>query len=112
MSAWRESAACLDKPVEWFFPPKDRAHELYRLGREVCASCPVVADCLAEHEAAERELEVVLPGLWGGVIHGTAKRRPRPIRWMCVVCGTRFPDSGSGVRPQYCSAQCKQGLAV
>jgi hypothetical protein len=107
MSAWRESAACLDKPVEWFFPRSGRA-EHYELGLEVCDACPVRDQCLADHNRAERELGRPLPGLWGGIVHGRADRMNtrRGTPRSCVVCGSSFRDRGTGKLPLYCGTAC------
>ena len=44
---WHEHAACRGVPIEAFFPTRgDNA--LVRAARQVCASCPVRDECLAE----------------------------------------------------------------
>lgn len=57
----RAQAACRDHPHPewWWVEPDDPRHQT---ARQVCASCPVQADCLAWAVAhGERH------GLWGGV---------------------------------------------
>lgn len=61
---WRDSAACRDLPVDWFFPEQgpDAWHAL-RQAIAVCESCPVIKDCL---EYALNFEPRTLPGIWGG----------------------------------------------
>lgn len=68
-TGWRDSAACADKPLEWFFPETKGGWDSvsYARGKAVCASCPVQLDCL--REAQEQEIGF---GLWGGL---TARER-------------------------------------
>lgn len=77
MSAgWRSEAACAGKPTEWFFPPNHAGINGYKNGKETCAACPVRLECRRDHEAAERELDRVLPGLWGGEVRrGSARKQ-------------------------------------
>lgn len=108
MSAgWRESAACIDKPVEWFFPSMGGSLA-YARGLEVCAGCPVRAECLAERDRAERELCMPISGLWGGSVRETAHRRAERQRTprACVVCAGRLTDSGTGRPPRFCDNRC------
>lgn len=65
---WRDRAACHDKPVEWFFPEGRGRHSVPE-ARQLCAGCPVAADCL--------EFALAVPsmvGFWGGT---TAEERKR-----------------------------------
>lgn len=71
---WREGAACRDRPDVDFFPfPEDTA--AIERAKAVCASCPVIDDCLVF------AIETNQPdGVWGGQ---TAKERMRMRRrWM------------------------------
>jgi WhiB family redox-sensing transcriptional regulator len=46
--SWREAAACEGKPFRWFFPEVESPVSMnVRHARQVCASCPVKAECLA-----------------------------------------------------------------
>lgn len=42
---WRRHAACVGTPSEWWFPPKG---SLATEARKICASCPVIVDCLVD----------------------------------------------------------------
>lgn len=107
--SWRERAACLGKPLEWFFP-KSGNSDAYRRGQAVCAECPVAAECRAERTRAERELRLPISGLWGGEIHGRGRRMLTRMgsSVLCVACGRSFPDRGTGPNPRYCSNPCSQ----
>lgn len=61
---WWERAACRGMDTALFFP--ERGEQIGKV-REVCAGCPVRAECLA---VAERE------GIWGG----TSARERRRMR--------------------------------
>jgi len=41
---WRDSAACLDTSPEMYFPEPDWKPTI--MARQVCAGCPVAAQCL------------------------------------------------------------------
>lgn len=105
-AAWVSSAPCADQPREWFFPDGHDATALYAKGLAVCRSCPYTAECAAEHDRAQRQLQRPLPGLWGGVIHG---RRLRPESVDCVTCGTTFEPKGTPAK--YCSMACSSRAA-
>ncbi len=86
--SWAESAACLGKPGDWWFPD----HEVKR-GRpangvrpgaasgdairaiEICASCPVQGQCL-RHAIRENEDH----GIWGGRTQEQRRRIRRQTR--------------------------------
>ncbi len=60
---WRDEAACKDADTNLFFPPKPGmgARSFIRKAQEICATCPVVAECrrtALEHYETE--------GVWGG----------------------------------------------
>ena len=71
---WREGAACADRPEIDFFAPSEDGEEVRR-AKTICASCPVLDDCLAF------AIETNQPdGIWGG---HTAKERVRIRRqWL------------------------------
>lgn len=60
---WRDDAACLNKPVEWFFPDavgiKGQQQKLEAM--RVCAECPVRQQC---RETALANFET--HGIWAG----------------------------------------------
>jgi hypothetical protein len=53
-SEWMDSAACGDSSVELFFPAKG---ESYAHAKSICGRCPVVEQCRAAIDWAERELK-------------------------------------------------------
>ena len=62
---WHVRAACAGLPGEWWWPEeKEQGTE----GKEVCATCPVLASCL-DDAVGRRELG----GIWGGA--GESVRR-------------------------------------
>jgi WhiB family redox-sensing transcriptional regulator len=65
--AWQKRAACRGVGTEVFFP--DRYHSAEE-AKELCASCPVAAECLAF--AMTPTPGASLPGtfgVWGGLSH-------------------------------------------
>ena len=66
---WREQAACLGKPTDYFFPENeatDKKTDHYLYGRVICRHCPVKADCLDYAMRCEQD-ERWRYGLWGGL---------------------------------------------
>ncbi len=64
--AWQRHAACKGPNAELFFPPasaerKDERLERERVAKSICASCPVVEECLS-YAMRIREVH----GIWGG----------------------------------------------
>ncbi len=71
---WRDLAACRDMVEVDFFPfPEDTAG----IGRakEVCASCPVTAECL-DYALETRQID----GIWGG--HTSTERAKLRRQWL------------------------------
>jgi len=62
---WRDEAACKDADPEIFFEePRGKAREQqYEAAKAICATCPVVAECLAE---SLRDISTYAYGVWGG----------------------------------------------
>lgn len=59
---WRREAACVGMPLEVFFPESGRGRQPdYSRALEVCATCPVTAECAAEARYNEVNL-----GVFGG----------------------------------------------
>ena len=60
---WRDRAACLAVPTQWFFPVGRTADSVEQTdaAKAVCQSCPVQESCLGF--ALETNQEV---GIWGG----------------------------------------------
>ena len=77
---WRSDAACKDQSALLWYP---QLGSTMKAGREVCATCPVVAQCL-EHAIGAYERE----GCWGG----TSDRQRRRLR---MVWFTRRHDHDS-----------------
>jgi len=66
---WRDLASCAEADPDAFFPEKGGST---RKARQVCAACPVAAQCL--DYALEREEPF---GIWGGM---TASQRRQLLR--------------------------------
>lgn len=69
MDYWWEQAACIGKPIGYFFPEveahdKNRAPYVY--GMAVCRGCPVREACLADAMEAERDARWRF-GMFGGL---------------------------------------------
>lgn len=56
---WADQALCAQTDPDAFFPEKGASA---RVAKQVCAACPVAAECL-DHALATRERF----GIWGGV---------------------------------------------
>ena len=80
--AWRNDAACLDEDPELFFPEgeSERYQRQIEAALEVCATCPVIEECLSYALEADQRT-----GIWGGT---TAEQRRR-IR----LGATRWPST-------------------
>jgi WhiB family redox-sensing transcriptional regulator len=51
---WRNDAACTQVDPELFFPSEDEKWRPTRSAQQVCASCPVAAQCLADAPVWDR----------------------------------------------------------
>lgn len=60
---WMLQAACVDQPLEMFFPgPGKAGAALTRKAKQICRTCPVVNDCLFYALSfGDRHC----PGIWG-----------------------------------------------
>ncbi len=69
--AWRNEAACLEEDPELFFPEgeSERYQRQIDAALEVCATCPVIDECLSYALEADQRT-----GIWGGT---TAEQRSR-----------------------------------
>ena len=91
-SSWRDRAACVGRvDIDWF-PSVDRPggttkafRDNIARAREVCASCPVKAECLAEARA-----DPLTAGIWGGTTETQRRGGPRQPAWrpLKARCGT------------------------
>lgn len=77
---WRDSAACLNRDPEIFYPHgTDQGQEEtvpIIQAKRICGNCPVRGDCLAEAIARRDAF-----GIWGGLTPAERRallRRPRP----------------------------------
>jgi hypothetical protein len=78
---WMSQRACFDVPVELFFPDVGQNASA---AKAICASCPVVAECLSY--ALENREEY---GVWGGLAPWERRPRQRPPKRSPVArCGT------------------------
>jgi hypothetical protein len=61
--AWEARAACAGLPTDWWFPENKQTARATR----VCATCPVVVECLVAAMAHDSEAQVQADtGVWGG----------------------------------------------
>ena len=102
---WRDQAACIGHPIDWWFPPKggSTAPEA-RKAKAICAECPVRAECL-EHAVTTPEMV----GIWAG----TSERQRRALRrrWglrpTCRHCGEEFTARSQAPTAGYCAPECR-----
>ena len=81
---WKERGACVDTPLEWFFPmPGPKFQQEVRRAKAICADCPVRTDCLEYALDFVRGRYITLPGIYGG--------HTEPERWK--IARTRMVDS-------------------
>lgn len=64
--SWRDSAACVGRPLDLFF---DRA-KVPPAAKRLCASCPVRAECLEDALAVEADDHSKRYGIRGGLLSG------------------------------------------
>ena len=82
--SWRDEAACVGKPGEWWFPERDESRPFGAMSRAraICDACPVQQDCL-NHALTED----IRHGMWGGkspeertrIRRGTRRGRPEAL---------------------------------
>lgn len=94
---WRTRAACKDDPDRQF--PENRAEEI-AAAKQVCASCPVKAECLRDALALDER-----DGVWGGLtsgerrnlrLYGVAVRHVQ--KSSCPVCERELPLEAKGLQ--------------
>lgn len=83
---WTTQAACIGIPVEVFFPEQGCTPHFIAEAKAICASCPVVSECL-NHALTTPEPA----GIWGGTTPKARERmgRPQPYQRPLKPCGTR-----------------------
>ncbi|MFP8960004.1 WhiB family transcriptional regulator [Streptomyces nanhaiensis] len=79
--AWMLNAACRDADPELFFPDTGGINKNTELALDICARCPVLADCraYADHMEDQRGARYS-SGIWGGTTERerlNARRRAR-----------------------------------
>jgi len=101
---WREQALCAQVGSEVFFLPKGGSA---KEAREICAKCPVAAECL-QYAVNNPEIN---DGIWAGktseqlqkmrvTTNGGERRKLRAYN--CQVCGRTFEAKNS--QALYCSS--------
>jgi Transcription factor WhiB len=63
---WQSRAACLGVPLKAFFNEGTTTARSFDGAREICAACPVLADCREMTDRAERGLAQLLVRVRGG----------------------------------------------
>jgi WhiB family redox-sensing transcriptional regulator len=107
--AWYNLAACRDAPTALFFPTNtDQSHAA--AAKRICATCPVMAECLDDALSSQMGF-----GVWGGT---TAEERRRLLgrhRAMttsaCRLCGAPFVTRLGTPSQPYCT-DCRAPQAV
>ena len=74
LESWREGGICFDRSDVSFFPSPDDRPGIIR-AKALCASCPVVDDCLAFALETNQ-----IDGIWGGTT--PAERVKFRRRWL------------------------------
>lgn len=102
---WRDYAACAGMdPEMWFamYLARGRLAPKTLRALEICRSCPVKADCLADALALASAMNYAVPGVWGGTIEAERmkmiKARPavQPVSYdgptrQCHKCRVHKP---------------------
>jgi WhiB family transcriptional regulator, redox-sensing transcriptional regulator len=75
---WRASGACLNADPDLFFPISSAGRALSQIAqaKAICASCPVISECLEFAYAS-----TAIQGIWGGTTaeeRQNARRREQP----------------------------------
>ena len=96
--SWRDRAACIGKPIDWFFPHGKNAPAQKARALALCSKCPVSAECLADAQSS------CDGGIRGGVSltpkHSTDELEPK----RCAMCMAAFMGS---YRAKFCSDDCR-----
>ena len=103
---WRAQAACRGMDANWFHPVRGGS---VAAQREVCAGCPVKADCL--QYALDNNINV---GIYGGTTDKDRRKIKRGITvrmltFRCAYCDDVFerPENAKGSHQKYCSRPCR-----
>jgi WhiB family transcriptional regulator, redox-sensing transcriptional regulator len=87
-AGWRDDAACLDHPAEWFTGPHEPGDT--RRAIDVCNTCPVKRPCL--EAALQIDVSADL-GIWGGTTPTTRRRIRRGQTDLETVLAVPTPTS-------------------
>lgn len=96
---WRENAACIDKPREWWHPVNLQGEVIretpkqYRRGKAICDECPVKSECLTY--ALENPDDCC--GLWGGLMAIERERLRQDHRREARAARVEFRQREHGV---------------
>jgi WhiB family redox-sensing transcriptional regulator len=101
MDDWRQKAACLGYPTDWWFPATANEDGWAR-ARAICADCPVRTECLAY------AVEVGEVGMWGGLRpEERGHQAALPVSYGdCDVCGRVLVLRRPNIK--YCSDTCRR----
>lgn len=99
-TTWRTKAACFGYPTEWWFP-NTKSEDAWARARDICAGCPVAADCLTHATATDED------GMWGGLRpEERGRENALPIRYSdCDSCGRLFVSRRPDMK--YCQDTCR-----
>jgi WhiB family redox-sensing transcriptional regulator len=84
LGAWAAEAACIDKPLDWWFPgsapnganlDEVELAPTARIAMAICHTCPVEQQCL-QHALRNDEVH----GIWGGKSERARARLRRGLR--------------------------------
>lgn len=96
-SGWRDEAACLEHPAEWFTGPHEPGDT--RRAIDVCTTCLVKQPCLDAALSIEVSADL---GIWGGTTPATRRRIRRERTRSRAALGTdrrRMPEPGPTANP-------------
>lgn len=103
---WQDRAACRGAPLEWFVPPDGvrgtARRKLEQRAKNICAGCPVAAECLADAETVA-DAWAVRGGLTPAE-RGWRHTGKRATRLPCNECGT--PYTRQQPTQLHCSPSC------
>ena len=83
MANWRERANCKGIPTKVFFPAQGD-FETLRRAKDLCATCPVMLDCLEDCLNAPQEHD------WHGIFAGTGPRSRHKMRMERSKLGSAY----------------------
>jgi hypothetical protein len=91
-ASWRDDAACLEHPAEWFTGPHQPGDTQRAI--EVCNTCPVKRPCLDAALKIARSPPTSASGAAQRQPHGAASDASAPaIQWPSATTVIRSPNS-------------------